>query len=200
MFKREDFLAVRHASMTQVRLPRLAGRVSASDRFSRRVRFRFFRMFSGWHLGLTFYRGWDRILARACEDISGILPGDLDFHWVQLEERDGMLHLYYTVGERVQHVVEIEPPSRSVAGISFFVPAGELVQHINATVDEAERLSGEACIVCGSRAERAEYFGRTLPVCGLHRPGDLNRGGEEGLAGLWRTAIDWEEGVGRRSR
>lgn len=197
MFKREDLLAVRHASMTQVRLPGLAGRVSASNRCSRRARFRFSRMFSGWHLGLTFYRGWDQILAKACEDISRIVPGDLDFHWVQLEERDGMLHLYYAVGERLQHVVEIEPPSRRVAAVSFYVPAGGLVQHIDAIVEEAERLSSEACIVCGLRAARAEYFGRTLPVCGLHRPCALNRGGEEGLAGLWRTAIDCEEGVVR---
>lgn len=201
MFKRDDFLAIRHVSLTKSRLTRLVPRSSTSNRcISQRLRSRFSRMFSGWHLGMTLFRGWDRILATACEEISNIVPGELDFHWVQIEEREGMLHLFYSIGEWPQYVVEIAPPSHRVASVSIYAPARGVVEHIDAIVEEAERLSAEACIVCGLRAARAEYFGRTLPICDLHRPIDLNLAGEEGLSGLWRAAIDWEEGLGRRPR
>ncbi len=48
-------------------------------------------------------------------------------------------------------------------------------------------------MVCGAPSKRRNYFGRELPLCDRHHPEFLNRCGEEGLEGLWREAIEWEE-------
>lgn len=157
-------------------------------------RARFPAMFWGRHLGLTLYRGWNPILAAACGEIEHVLSHSaLAFHWVQIEEEYGAARFLYSLGERSRYVIELTPQSRRAMIVVTHEAADGLTKSIDRIVNEAERLTCESCMVCGARTSRGLHFGRELPLCPLHQPEILNRRGEEGLEGLWRHAIEWEE-------
>lgn len=157
-------------------------------------RLRFPAMFDGLHLGLTLYRGWNLILLSACASVSRLLVQQpLAFRWVQLQEEDGVGRFLYSLGEHCRYAVEVAGRSRRVMILVTQDEARELATAIDGIVNEAERLSSEACLICGARTARRLYFGRELPLCLLHQPEVLNAPAEEGLEGVWRHAIDWEQ-------
>jgi hypothetical protein len=151
-------------------------------------------MFDRPHAGITLYRGWNPILVAACATIQrAVVRKALGFRWVQIQEEDGVAALFYALGERTRFVIDLSHLSRRAVTLNAHVGAEDLVRYIDSIVLEAERLSAEACMVCGTRSVRRNHFGRELPLCDLHQPGFLNADGEEGLEGLWREAIEWEE-------
>jgi hypothetical protein len=151
-------------------------------------------MFAQRHLGLTLFRGWTPILGRACEQIDELMAdGATSFHWVSIREEEGNAHLIYCLVEQPRYVLDIERDTRRAYVISPPCRSDSLAGRIDAIVKEAERLTSEACLVCGSRTSRSNYFGQLLPLCQNHDPEGLNRSGEEGLAGLWRECVEWEE-------
>jgi len=158
------------------------------------ARSRFPAMFSGPHAGFTLYRGWNPILAAACDEIRrAVVRKGLGFRWVRIEEEDGVAALFYALGERSRFVIDLANSSRRAVVLNAHVRADELVRYIDCVVLDAERLSAEACMVCGVYSRRRNYFGRDLPLCERHQPELLNASDEEGLEGLWREAIEWEE-------
>ena len=157
-------------------------------------------MFSGRHLGMTLYRGWNPILLAACEAVERVLArGMLPFRWAQLLEEDGFGRFLYSLGEHSRYAVQVADQSRRVMLFTTQDEVGDLVRVIDGIVIEAERLSGESCLVCGTRTVRHLYFGRKLPLCLRHQPELLNLNGEEGLEGVWRRSIEWEEPGSSRS-
>lgn len=178
-------LAITYAKFAQ-RVRPVARPVSPKARFP--------AMFWGRHLGLTLYRGWNPILVAACGEIEHALSHSaLTFHWVQIQEEDGAARLLYSLGERSRYVIELAPQSRRAMIVVTHDAADGLTKSIDRIVNEAERLTCESCMVCGVRTSRGLYFGRAFPLCPLHQPEMLNRRGEEGLEGLWRHSIEWEE-------
>ena len=128
-------------------------------------------MFSGQHLGMTLFRGWNPILMAACGAVERVLARrTLPFHWAQLLEEDGFGRFLYSLGEHSRYVLEVADQSRRVMLLTTQDDAGDLVGAIDGIVNEAERLSGEACLVCGARTARRLYFGRKLPLCLRHQP------------------------------
>lgn len=99
----------------------------------------------------------------------------------------------YSVGEHCRYAVETDGHSRRVMILVTQDEAGDLVKAIDEIVNEAERLSSEACLVCGARTTRRTYFGRELPLCSHHQPDLISVRGEEGLQSVWRHAIEWED-------
>lgn len=158
------------------------------------LRARYPYMFKGQHIGLTFYRGWTPVLVRTCEQIDGILGANrLGFRWVELgSDRGGGLFVYL-LGEDRQFVVGLHGESRRAMMVTTYDVAGDVTTKMDRIVLEAERVAGTACMVCGGRAERALHFGVEVTLCASHSPESLNSQGEEGLEGLWREAIEWEE-------
>lgn len=157
-------------------------------------------MFGGQHLGMTLYRGWNPILLAACVAVERLLAHrSLPFHWVQLEEEDGIGRFLYSLGEHSQYVVKVEHRSRRVMLLITQDDAGDFAGAIDGIVNEAERLSCEACLVCGARTARRMYFGRNLPLCLRHQPELLNLASEEGLEGVWRRSVEWNEPGATRS-
>ena len=157
-------------------------------------------MFGGQHLGMTLYRGWNPILLAACVAVERLLaPRTLPFHWVQLQEDDGIGRFLYSLGEHSQYVVKVEDRSRRVMLLITQDDAGDFAGAIDRIVNEAERLSSEACLVCGACTARRMYFGRNLPLCLRHQPELLNLVGEEGLEGVWRRSVEWDEPGAMRS-
>jgi hypothetical protein len=151
-------------------------------------------MFGGPHAGITFYRGWDPILVTGCAGIQrAVVRKGLGFRWVQIQEEDGVAALFYALGERSRFVIDLAHPTRRAVVLNAHARADDLVRYIDGLVLEMERLSAEACMVCGARSVRRNYFGRELPLCDRHQPEFLNASGEEGLEGMWREAIEWEE-------
>ncbi|MEJ8814781.1 hypothetical protein WKW77_27165 [Variovorax ureilyticus] len=158
------------------------------------ARSRFPAMFSGPHAGITLYRGWNPILAAACREIQQAVEfRGLGFRWVRIEEEDGVAALFYALGERSRFVIDLANSSRRAVVLNTHARADDLVRYIDCVVLDAERLSAEACMVCGAHSRRRNYFGRDLPLCDRHQPEFLNASDEEGLEGLWREAIEWEE-------
>ena len=154
---------------------------------------RFPYMFEGDHVGLTFYRGWTPILGRACEQIDRLLPpGKLGFRWVQLRADQGCGLFLYVLGEFRTFVVNLEGDSRRAMLFAAYDVAADLAPELDRVVLEAERVTSTACMVCGRRAEAANYFGTELTLCSLHEPGALGRDSDEGLEGFWREAVEWE--------
>lgn len=156
-------------------------------------RIRFPAMFSGSHLGLTLFRGWNPILSAACSSVQRLLiRRPLAFHWVQLQEEQGAGHFLYSLGEHCRYAGVAAGHSRRVMILVTQEEARDLVGQIDGIVNEAERLSSEACLVCGAHTFRRKYFGRELPLCLHHQPELLDRCGEEGLESVWRHSIEWE--------
>lgn len=153
-------------------------------------------MFEGQHIGLTFYRGWTQILMRACEQIDEFLAGDhLGFRWVKLESDRGAGLFLYVLGESRHFVVDLHRETRRAMMFAAYDIAGDVTIQVDRIVMEAERVAGTACMVCGGRAVPASHFGTELTLCAAHTPEALNCRGEEGLEGVWREAIEWEEGA-----
>jgi len=151
-------------------------------------------MFSGDHLRLTLFRGWNPILLVVCASVERLLVGQpLRFRWVQLQEEEGVGHFLYSLGEYSRYAVEAAGQSRRAMILVTQEEAGDLARAIDGIVNEAERLSSEACLVCGARTARRKYFGRELPLCLLHQPELLSVRGEEGLESVWRHSIEWED-------
>jgi len=180
-----------------------AARCAPNELRSRRhisPRFRFPTMFSGDHLGLTLFRGWNPILSAACASIERLLIREpLAFHWVQLHEELGVGYFLYSLGEHCRYAVETVARSRRVMIVVTQEEARGLARAIDGIVNEAERLSSEACLVCGARTIRRKYFGRELPLCFRHQPELLDLHDEEGLEGVWRHSIEWEASGGSKS-
>lgn len=156
---------------------------------------RFWPMYSPHHLGITLFRGWKSIIERASDQICDLLNGtDLTFQWISLDEQDGVAHLLYSLTRANRYLVELRPAEshRVVVQIEEDVAFNRL-ECIESIAWEIERLSSEACIVCGARVIRAQYFGRFLPLCTDHQPEATWDAGEEGLEGVWRLAVEWTE-------
>ena len=157
------------------------------------LRTRYPYMFQGQHVGLTIFRGWSPILARACEQIDGMLvPERLGFHWVQLRSDQGAGFFLYLLGENRHFVVDLNGKTRRAMMVAAYDVANDLTIAIDQVVIEAERVAGTACMVCGARAEPTLHFGQELTLCACHAADDLNERGEEGLEGFWREAVEWE--------
>lgn len=170
---------------------RMAETFRSKRHLSPRVRFPI--MFSGDHLGLTLFRGWNPILTTACGSIERLLSQqELPFHWVQLQEEQGVGCFLYSLGKHCRYAIQAAGHSRRVMILTTQEEARDLSKAIDAIVNEAERLSSEACLVCSARTARRKYFGRELPLCLRHSPELLSLPGEEGLEGVWRRAIEWE--------
>jgi len=148
-------------------------------------------MFEGPHLDLVVYRGWTRILDSAFASIERVLVGRSRalFHWVSIDLQDGRARCVYSLGENWQYLTDIDDESRRAVAVVRSEELTDLVSLIDVIVFEAERLSGESCLVCGARSERAFYFGVLLALCPEHQPGLMNRMEEEGLEGVWRESI-----------
>ena len=157
-------------------------------------------MFGGQHLGVTFYRGWNPILFAACVAVERVLAHrSLPFRWVQIQEEDGAGRFLYSLGEHSHYVVQVADRSRRVMLLIAQDEARDLTGAIDGIVNEAERLSCEACLVCGARTAGRLYFGQKLPLCLRHQPELLNLKGEEGLEGVWRHSVEWEQPGANRS-
>jgi hypothetical protein len=152
---------------------------------------RFGHMFEGPHAGLLVLRGWISILAGACEEIDHLVAvRRLRFNWVSLQEENGAGRFIYAVNDRAQFVVDLQGESRrAFTHVNSEVPIA-LARHIDAIACEAERLTVEACIVCGDRCTPETYFGHQLPLCKRHRPELVSEATEEGLEGVWRLAVE----------
>lgn len=148
-------------------------------------------MFAGPHAGLLILRGWTAILAHACEEIEHLVAiRKLQFHWVSLQEEDGAGRFIYAVNDRARFQVDLRGESRRAftqvsSDVSF-----ALGRRIDAITCEAERLTLEACVVCGVRCSAETYFGHQLPLCQRHKPDLLNEPSEVGLEGVWRCAVE----------
>lgn len=154
---------------------------------------RFPYMFEGQHAGLTVFRGWSPILALACEKIDRVvLDTRSSFRWVILDEEDGAGRFVYTLGGLPRFFVDVSGRSRRAVVNTNDEALSHVARRIDALVCEAERLTSEACIVCGLRCERKRYFGHDLPLCNVHRPEHLNESDDDGLEGVWRSSIEWE--------
>jgi hypothetical protein len=167
--------------------------MTSSREQSPSIRSRFPYMFEGDHDGLTLFRGWSPILAKACEKIDQIvLESSLAFHWVLLQEENAAGRFMYALGWRPRYFVDLSGCSRRALVHPNRKALASIARRIDAVVWEAERLTSEACIVCGVRCEHKHYFGRELPLCKAHQPEHLNEFGEEGLQGVWRSSVEWE--------
>jgi hypothetical protein len=161
-------------------------------------RIRYPLMFRGMHLGLTLFRGWNPILLSACTAIEQVTRcGGLAFHWVYLNESEGTGHFLYSLGEQYRYVVDAADQSRRATLAVTHVDATTATEAIDQIVAEAELMSSRACLVCGARAAKGDHFGRVLPLCLTHHPDLLNGAGEEGLQGVWRRSVEWEELIPR---
>jgi len=151
---------------------------------------RFAHMFDGPHDGLLILRGWTAILERACEEIDRMIAiKKLRFHWVSLQEVDGVGRFIYGVNDRVRLLVDIQGESRrAFTYVNSELPIA-IQRRIDAIVWEAERLTAHSCVVCGAHCQPGTYFGRELPLCSLHTPELINEVPDEGLEGVWRCAI-----------
>lgn len=159
----------------------------------RDIRLRFPYMFLGAHVGLTAFRGWSAIVGRACEEIDRIIDRKVDFHWVLLQEESGVGRFVYALNDHSQYLVDAEGRSRRAFIRASYEALAPVEERINPIVWEAERLTAEACLICGARCGRGRYFGRDLPLCSRHQPEVINRFDEEGLEGIWRRSIEWED-------
>lgn len=165
----------------------------APDRVDR-LRRRYPYMFSGDHIGRTLFRGWTSVLELVCERIDELLPSSkLEFRWVELGERDGIARFVYTLGERRHFVVDLERDSRRAMTVLASEPAREITLQIDEIVQEAEFRTTTLCMVCGRRCKSLHHYGRRLVLCNSHFPDFINEETEEGLEGVWRCAIEWED-------
>ena len=157
---------------------------------------RFPYMFEGRHAGRTFYRGWTPALGRACEQIDAILPpGKQGFRWVQVTADQGVGLFVYALGRCQKLAVELRGDSRRALVVDTDeTGAIELSMELDSIILDAERVTCRTCMVCGQRGELSFHFGCALTLCTAHSPDVLNQWREEGLAGFWREAIEWEEG------
>lgn len=152
---------------------------------------RFEYMFGGPHAGLLVLRGWKAILAAACDEIEQLVAvRRLQFHWVSLQEEDGAGRFIYAVNDSARFMVDLHGKSRR----AFTQVSGDLssvlTRRLDAVACEAERLTLEACVVCGARCVPERYFGHQLPLCQRHKPELLSESTEVGLEGVWRRAVD----------
>jgi len=156
------------------------------------VRARFPYMFKGPHATIVLYRGWTPILGRACEHIDRIVAArGLEFHWICLDEEDGVARFIYAMNDRSRYLVDIEGRSRrALTHVNSEVLTGT-TRRVDSIVLNAERMTSEACIVCGLRCHPSRYFGRLLPLCREHRPENINESSDDGLEKVWRLSIEW---------
>lgn len=177
------------SSVPELPLSERSDRPSSFSATRRRLSY----MFGGPHLEMTVFRGWAPALARTCESIHELVPNRaLYFQWVQIVEEQGAAHLIYFLQGRSHYALEVGRETRCAQVVTS--PVAEiqaLSRQIDPIVVDAERVMSESCLVCGRTTESNLHFGRRLPLCGLHQPQSLNVHGEEGLEGLWRTAIEW---------
>ena len=155
---------------------------------------RFPHMFSGEHGGRTLFRGWSPILATACEQIQIALSGTgVDFSWYRLALCDGEPLFLYLLGVRRRFVLDVEGDSRCVE--VQLIPGVErtFCPGLDAIVRESERIASQSCLVCGAPASATRHFGVLLALCERHSPEILNDPYDEGLEGVWREAIEWDD-------
>ncbi len=159
-----------------------------------RLRMRYPYMFSGDHIGRTLFRGWTPVLEWVCERIDELLPSSkLEFRWVELGERDGVARFVYLLGERRHYVVDLERDSRRAMTVLALEPAREITLQIDEIIQEAELRTSTLCMVCARQCKPSLHYGRPLVLCKSHFPDFINEEVEEGLEGVWRCAIEWEE-------
>lgn len=155
---------------------------------------RFPHMFSGEHGGRTLFRGWSPILAMACEEIQLTLEGSgVDFSWFRLALCDGEPLFLYLLGAPRRFVLDVHGDSRCVEAQLLQGNERTFCPRLDGIVRESERIASQSCIVCGAPAPTTRHFGVRIALCGHHSPEILNSPQDEGLEGVWREAIEWED-------
>jgi hypothetical protein len=155
---------------------------------------RFPYMFDGEHAGRVLFHGWMSAFQVACRDIDLLLPpGKLGFRWVRLGEKDGAAWFVYALSERRSYVLDVERESRRAMTVAASDAPDDLCSEIDGIVLQAELATSRQCMVCGQKCEGARYFGRLLVLCDDHDPRAANEEREEGLEGIWRQSIEWED-------
>ena len=97
---------------------------------------------------LMVSRGWLPVLERACEEIDEILGRDKrEFHWVEIKQKYGGLHLYY----------EMEGPHDDV------------LRKVDRTIFEAELQSEKTCEICAAPGEVQQQDFWQDCLCAHHR-------------------------------
>lgn len=110
-----------------------------------KARFRY--MFAGPNIGLDMYEGWTPILAQACAEIDAILGEQKQgFHFSQLKEKYGSARYYFEAA----------------------MMNSEALQRIEALLDQAERATETACMLCGRPATIENFEGWFLCLCEKH--------------------------------
>jgi hypothetical protein len=139
----------------------------------KQLKARFPYMFSGPHIGLTFYRGWWPVFVHLCADIDQALgPDKSGFHWTQLKEKFGVARWYFALGGRSALFIDLiakdgtatlrqdtEDSDRSLAALR---------RKIQTLVNEATGKTCDLCILCGNPGQVDQHRGYLLTVCPAH--------------------------------
>ena len=123
---------------------------------------RFAYMFTGPTISLEFCTGWFPIVVGLCTEIDRVLGERREsFHWVQIKEKFGLLHLHF----------ELEG-------------APELRVALQELVSQAGRESARCCMVCGEAGNLSRQSPWMVTVGEVHEPDEVSKRGGRSLREL----------------